>query len=198
MKKTILVGAVVAFAMTGSAFAAESKLGYNYGEINYLNTKLDDDGTFGIDVDGDGFGLQGAMALNSNVHAFVEFQTQDFDFDIGVDTWELGVGVNWPLADNVDLIGRAAYAKGEADFDGDEVFSENGYALQAGVRALVGEQVELEGLAHHTDLGEDLDGTTFRLTGRYNFTEMFSGTLGAELDSDATTWMVGFRVNFPR
>lgn len=190
MHKVLVLGTVAALGMAGQAVAQEG-LSYSYIEADYLNTNLDRDSTFGVKVDGDGFGLQGGLAFTPFLHGYVEYTDQDFDFDIGIKTWEVGLGGNWSVAPNVDLFGRAAYSSADAD-----VADDSGYALQAGVRALVGSAFELEGLIHYTDLNDFGNNTTFRATGRYWFNDSIAVTAGAELDSDETIYIVGARYSF--
>jgi len=190
MNKAALLGTLVTVGAMAPAFA-ENGFSYTYLEANYVNTEIDED-VFGTEVDGDGFGLQGAVAFTPIVHAYAEYTNQDFDFDVDVDTLELGLGINWALSDKADLIGRIGYANADAD-----TVDEDGFALQAGFRGRLGERFELEGLAHYVDLGDIDDNVSFRATGRYFFTESFAVSLGAEIDSDATIYLVGARYSFP-
>lgn len=190
MKKAVLLGTLVTLGGMAPAFAGNG-FSYTYLEANYVNTEIDED-VFGADVDGDGFGLQAAVEFTPIVHAYAEYTNQDFDFDVSLDTLELGLGINWALSDKVDLIGRVGYANADAD-----VVDEDGFALQAGFRGRIGERFELEGLAHYVDLGDIDDNVSFRVTGRYSFTESFAVSAGAEIDSDATIWLIGARYSFP-
>jgi hypothetical protein len=70
----------------------------------------------------------------------------------------VGAGVSFALAEAVDLVGRAMYADTEVDLpdasgnlaavDGD------GYVLQALVRGMVGERVEIEAGYRYTDIDD--------------------------------------------
>lgn len=191
MHKAIFFGALASLLIASPSFAADG-LDYNYIEGGYVNTSFDRDSTFGIDVDGDGVALQGAFAITPKLHAYGEYTNQDFDFDLHVQTFETGLGLNWSVAPNVDLIGRAGFARSEVRHFGHD----NGFALQAGVRAGLGARFELEGLVHYVDLDDSGDDTTFRGLGRYSFTDNFSVSAGAELDSDVTTWIVSARYSF--
>lgn len=192
VKNAFLLGTLATFGLTAPALAENSNaLSYTYVEAGYVSTELDDD-VFGTDIDGDGFSLQGAVAFTPHIHAYAEYINQDFDFDVSIDTWEIGVGANWPLAKNLDVIGRLGFANADAD-----VVDEDGFALQAGLRGRLGERFELEGLAHYVDLGDLDDNTSFRLTGRAFVTNAFAITAGAEFDSDAAIWTIGGRYTFP-
>jgi hypothetical protein len=190
MRKFLWIGTIAAVGLTGQALAQDA-ISYSYLEADYLSTDFDRDATFGVKVDGDGFGLQGAVAFGPMLHGYVEYTNQDFDFDLSIETVEVGIGGSWSVAENASIFGRAAYASGDVDF-----FDDDGYALQAGVRALVSPALELEGLIHYTDIGDFGDNTTFRASGRYWFNPSIALTAGVELDSDVKIWMVGARYSF--
>jgi hypothetical protein len=143
MRKFLWIGTIAAVGLTGQALAQDA-ISYSYLEADYLSTDFDRDATFGVKVDGDGFGLQGAVAFGPMLHGYVEYTNQDFDFDLSIETVEVGIGGSWSVAENASIFGRAAYASGDVDF-----FDDDGYALQAGVRALVSPALELEGLIHY-------------------------------------------------
>lgn len=190
MDRSIFLGALAAFAISGQVMAQDA-FSYSYIEADYLDSELDDDGTLGTDVNGDGFGLQGAIAFAPHIHGYIEYTDQDFDFDVGLKTWEVGVGANWNLTPTIDLFGRAGYTS--FDF---EVFDDKGFAVQAGVRALVGSSFELEGALHYVDLGDFGDNSTIRATGRYWLSQSFGLTAGFDIDSDLVTFILGARFSF--
>jgi hypothetical protein len=212
-KATLAAVGLAALSLANVAFA-EDALYYTYLEPNYLNGTLDDYGPFGAKLEGDGLGFQGAMRITGRIHGYLEYQDRDFGIDIqdvrshvGTEIWEAGVGLNWPLewdlvsrfASTIDLIGRVAYLRANADVDDvNDLIEDEGYALQVGVRALLSKDIELEGLAHRTDLSGSGSGTTYRLSGRYRVTKFLTATAGMELSSNSTLGIVGIRVNFPR
>lgn len=193
MRKTFLTGCVAALGLgLAQSALAQNGAGYTYLEADFVATELDGN-VFGGDIDGDGLGLQGAFAITPRLHAYGEYSRQEFDFGIDLDTFELGIGVNHPIASNVDLIGRVGFASMDA-----EVVDDTGFALQAGVRGLVAGNVQLEGLVHHVDLDDFGDSTSIRLNGRYFFTPNLAVGAGVELEDDSTIWMAGVRYSFGR
>lgn len=194
MHKSIVLGSIAALGLAGQAFAQDG-FSYSYLEAAWVNTDLDDDAIGGLDVDGDGFGLKGSIGFTDMIHGYVDYTNQDFDFDVGIDQWEVGVGLNHALNANVDLIGRLGYAKVEADTPvGD--FDDDGFGIQAGVRGRPAAGFELEGLVHYVDLSDSGDDTTVIANGRYFFSPAFSGGVGAEFGSDATIWNIALRYTF--
>src|SRR5687768_1108654 len=136
MRKSIVLGSIAALGLAGQALAADG-LSYSYIEAGYISTDFEDD-SLGFDVDGDGFALKGSLAFTEMLHGYVDYTNQDFDFGVGIDTWEVGVGLNHALNPTLDLVGRLGYAKFDADFAGGS-FDDDGIALQAGVRSQVAE-----------------------------------------------------------
>ena len=63
-------------AMTLPVAAFADGFDYNYVEAGYVSTEVD---AGLVDVDGDGFGLRGSMALKDNVHIFAALDDQDLD-----------------------------------------------------------------------------------------------------------------------
>jgi len=185
MLKNIALGSIAALSLVGQAFADDG-FSYSYLEANYLNTSLDD-----ADVDGDGFGVNGSIAFNPMFHGYVEYSNLDFD-GTSINGWEVGGGINHALNPTIDLIGRLAYVKADVEGPGDD----DGFAVQAGVRARPAPNFELEGLLHYVDLSDSGDNTALRANARYFFMPQFAVGAGVEFDDDATTWNVGFRWNF--
>jgi hypothetical protein len=188
MRKSIVLGSLAALGLTGQAIAADG-FSYSYLEAAYVSTDLDGD-VVGTNVDGDGFALKGSIAFSDMIHGYVDYSRQDFDF-VDIDSWEVGVGFNHALSSNLDLIGRAGYAKFDA-----EVVDDDGFALQAGVRGRPADGFEIEGLIHYVDLSDSGDGTSAIVNGRYFFTDTFAAGAGVEFGNDATTWNVGLRYTF--
>jgi hypothetical protein len=124
-----------------------------------------------------GVNLEASLGLleagRFGVHLYGEFFDGEFASNIGIDDgngnvtgvpdgdsrgFMAGAGVSFALADSVDLVGRAMYADTEVDLpdsggnlaavDGD------GYVLQALVRGMVGERVEIEAGYRYTDIDD--------------------------------------------
>jgi hypothetical protein len=190
MRKSIVLGSIAALGLTTSVFPADNGFSYSYLEAGFVKTDLDDD-VLGVDVDGDGFGIKGSIAFTDMLHGYVDYANQDYDFDVSIDSWELGIGLNHSLNANVDLIGRLGYTKFDAD-----VVDDDGFALQAGVRARPMDRVEVEGLLHYVDLDDAGDGTSAIINGRYFFHPQFAVGAGVEFGDDATIWNIGVRWNF--
>lgn len=190
MRKGFILGSIAALSIAGPAMA-ESGFDYSYVELGYVKSEIDD-----LDVDGDGLGLRGSYEFTENVHAFAAYSDQDFDFDVGATTFELGAGYAWPVNPNMDLVGTLAYIKAEIDvpFFGD--VDDGGFAVGAGVRARVIESLELTGGLKYMNFDEFGSDTTLGAGARYFFTNMFAAGVDLDFDDDGTTWMLVARLSF--
>lgn len=182
---------LVALVATISAPAlAENKLSYSFVEAQYIDTEIDD-----FNVDGDGLGLVGSVALGE--HFFIGAGYADLDYDRGIDSQQRSVfvGAHTPINSSTDLVGSIGYTDvnldsrfGSADVDG--------YTLGLGVRSMVLEDLELNAGVKYVDLDEDGDNTSFSLGGRYYVADNLSLGASAQFDSDVTTWVGSLRFNF--
>lgn len=190
-------GMLLAITTIPLAALAETGPRYTYVTAGYLNTEIDDEGFLGEDPDGDGFAIGGSVAVTDMVHLFAGYSISElevFSVDVDYDTLNVGLGVNYPIADQVDLVGRISFVEVEFDVDGFGSEDESGYGLSAGVRAMVTEQLEVNGFVNYLDLGSDADDTTVAIGALYNFTEMFAAGIGAEFGGDIRTISAGVRL----
>lgn len=187
MLKTLVAGALLVPSL---GFAADG-LSHNYVEASYLNLDLDN-----VNVDGDGFGLKGSLAIHPNWHLVAGYQQADLDNNVDYNRWNIGVGYNMDLNQTTELIGRALWVNAEVE-QGNVSNDEDGFGLQALLRGRVIENMDLEGGVQYVDFGgEDGDDTSFIGEGRYFFTPTFAAGLGVEIGDDATQWNANFRFNF--
>lgn len=200
--RILLAGGLPALLLAGSMVTAHADgPRYTYAELGYAHIKLD---VAGRDRSGDGAVLGGSVAVTDTVHLFGGYTYAEFDFnsggfgnaDIDYRSLTLGVGANLSINSTVDLVGRLAYVTAEAKRIGFKV-DEDGYGLSAGVRAMVTEQIELNGFVNYVDLGSDLgDDASVSLGALYSFTDQFAVGLGGEFGGDASAITAGVRFYF--
>ena len=197
LTSTLAASSLLAMIAIPQTTLAEAGPRYTYASIGYVNTEIDDNGFFGEDPDGDGIGIGGSVAVADMVHLFAGYGISELEVlgvDVDYDTLNVGLGVNYPLADSIDLVGRLAYVHVEIDVDGFGSADDNGYGLSAGVRAMVTKQVELNGFVNYVDLGSD--DTSVSIGALYNFTEMFAAGIGAKFGDDVRALSAGVRLYF--
>ena len=169
-----LLAVLPALGLSAAASAADG-LNYNYVEGGYIATNSD--------VDADGWAVNASAALSPNFSLFGSYSGQKTDaFTAGgvrvdsanADQWRLGVGYNYGISANTDLVARAAYDKykvddvsiGGVNYGGNDV---NGYSAEVGVRSALASNFEGYALAGYED-SQDFSGDFYgRLGGQVKF-----------------------------
>jgi hypothetical protein len=175
---------------SATARPESSQFNYTYVELGYDETEYQAGNT---DVDGDGLTLSGSFEINDDWHAFASYGTADLDFGIDLDTFVIGAGYAFPLRQDVDLYGRVLYLNLDADV-GALGADEDGLELQFRIRALVTDELELEGGVQYVDI-EDSD-TSLQVGARYYFTETFSAGIGLTIAGDTDGIGINARYSF--
>lgn len=186
MKKLVL--ASVLLLSMGSIQAAES-VRWDSASLSYQSMDLGDEGLngFGISatklVGEDFFITGGYSSLSDDVDVFGA--KVDLDFN----TLSVGLGYRYAISNKTDLFAIASYQnlEIEASYRGNsEGESEGGYGLQAGIRSLVTESIELSAALNYLNIGDGSD-TGFNVSAMYHFTEQFSAGVGyGKLDDTDT------------
>ncbi len=186
------ISLVVLVALAAPAMAAE--LSYNYLEAGYQEVELDPGA--GLDVDGHGFGIGGSFEVADSFHIFAAYATSDFDFNADLDEYLVGFGFHAPVTDNVHGVVELAYVKSEVEIFGFSI-DDDGYGASVGVRALLGERVELGAGLSYVDMG---DGEDTSVGGSLWFYATPSIALGvnAAFADDLTSYGAGLRFYFGR
>lgn len=205
MKKSLLALSLLA-ALPFAASAAEG-ISYNFVEGGYVATNLDNDNG---DIDADGFGVNGSVALHPNFHLFGGVsgqETEDFGFlgtrvETDVNQWRAGVGYNVEIAPKVDLIARAAYEKFEVDdvtvngqtFDINE--GDDGYSAEVGVRAALASNFEAHASAGYEDFGDGADDFYGRVGAQIKFNPTWGIAGDVKVSDGDTQYFVGPRLTW--
>jgi long-subunit fatty acid transport protein len=180
---------------------------YSYVEGGWQSIELEDDGTFGDDLDGDGFAVGASFAVTDMLHIFASYGDSDldlnlfgFDVNVGYSTLTAGAGLNFDVSETVDVVGQLAYVDAEVDVSvpgfGSASEDESGYGLAVGVRGMVTEDFELNASINYVDLGGDASDTTFSFGGVYSFTPVFALQAGFSFGDDVNSIGVGARLAF--
>ena len=186
--KRILFAAVL-FAAPG--IGAAEDFSYDYLNIGYGVIEFDD-----FDVDGDGIGIDGSLAIADNYHLFAMYEMGDFDFDVESTAYNFGIGYNTSVSEAVDLVARLSYEYVEVDAPLISSVDDNGFGLSAGLRFAATEKLELNGGLEYIDLSDSGDDTGFNAAALYNFNDMFSVTVRGDWTGDVSTYTFGGRFYF--
>jgi hypothetical protein len=168
-----------------------SQFNYSYVEIGYDESDFD---VGGPDIDGDGLTLSGSFRINDDWHAFASYGSADLDFGIDIDTWAIGAGYVFPLQDDIDLYGRVLYINSEIDVPGPGNADEDGLGLQFRIRAMVTDELELEGGIQYVDVGDN--DTSLQAGARYYFNEQLSAGVGLTFGGDTDGIGINARFSF--
>lgn len=209
MKKQLALAIALAAASFG---AIAGELSYNFVESGYIRTDINNLG------DGDGFAVNGSVALNDSFHLFGGYSMQDASedgVDVDLDALRIGAGWNHALDERVDFIARAAYERSEADVSvagfGSASGEADGYSLEAGFRGLLSLDGDVEGwiLGGYTDLNnaevenidveldEDEDDQFYgRVGGQVKFNPTWGIVAEGMFAEDAHQLFLGVRASF--
>lgn len=185
MLRSALIIGFLAF----SASAGAQGFDYNWLSFGYGMVEFDD-----VNVDGDGFGLDGSLAINEDFHVFGEYETADLDFGFDATTFSAGVGYNTEMSPTVDAFARLSYEY--VEIDGPVVGSndETGFGFGVGLRFAAGTDVELNAGIDYVDYGSSGgDDTALTLGGLYSFTPAFALGLAGSWGSDVSSYSLSGR-----
>lgn len=183
------------FAVTVLALAAPALadgFSYTYLEGRYQRIDLDD-GSF--DVDGDGYGIAGAFALNESWHMFGGYNNTSFDFGIDYDELAIGAGFNTSLTPNMDFVARLAYVRFDVG-NSSLSFDDSGLGVSIGVRAMASSNVELAASIQTIELSDSGNDTSLRGELWYSFTPNFAAGLNLGTSDDVLRYGLGGRFYF--
>ena len=188
MKKVVLVSALL--LSIGSIQAAES-VRWDSASLSYQS----------VDIEGKltGFGVSGTKLIGEDFFIAGSYSSvsDDADFfgskvELDFNTLSVGLGYRHAISNKTDLFGIVSYQDMESKFswqgEQGESFSEseNGYGLEAGIRSLVTENIELSGSLTYVDI---IDGseTGLNVSAMYHFTNQFSAGVGYGKSDDVDT-----------
>jgi hypothetical protein len=184
-------GFVAAALLAGSAAAGEGPR-YTYGELGYSRVDFDN-----FSEDADLFNASGSLAVTDRVHLIAGYSNGSIDgsgVNVDLESATIGAGVNFPLNEKIDLVADAAYAWAKVDANNFGSDSDDGYALNVGLRAMLTPQFELNGGGTYVDISDD--NTAAYVGAVYNFTDMFALSGNISVGDNATAYSAGLRLYF--
>ncbi|GAB3373653.1 Ax21 family protein [Lysobacter rhizosphaerae] len=191
-KKLLALTLLAALPFTASATEG---LSYNYVEGGYVATNSDSN-------DADGFGINGSGAISDNFHIFggYTFQKTD-DVTIGaarfegidIDQWRVGLGYNYPVAANTDLLARVAYESYDVEDFSDRL---DGFSAEVGVRSALAPNFEGYVTAGYQDV-DTLDGDFYgRVGAQVKFNQNWGVSGDVKFSDGDTQYFIGPRLTF--
>jgi Ax21 family sulfation-dependent quorum factor len=206
MKYSLLALALLVPAAT-TVEAQTRHPSYSYAELGYTR--------FNTDPSIDGYTFNGSFALGERFHVFGGFSDLDArrrlrEEDGFVDTvrprvglWNVGVGYQHELGQNMDLVARAAYQRVRLSRIGALGGSDDSWSAEVGVRSAFTPQ--FEGYAFAGWQGVGFDGLDLdewsgdfygRVGGLWHFTPQWGLNLDLKFAGGDRLWFVGPRFSF--
>ena len=190
---TAMLAGVLLAAVAQPAAAAKGPE-YSYGELGYTHIDGDQESADGAAMN-ISFGATDLVFLKFGYsRLFVDFPGTTPDAD--ANRFQVGGGVHYGITDTIDVLGDISYVDIEYS-NGVPAYGDDGYLIEAGVRAMLSKGLEVNAtlssleLDGDNDLGVGIGGVVdvtrkLQASGRYDY---FS-------DSDANVFFVGLRVVF--
>jgi len=176
---------------------AVDQLQYTYVDAIYETGEID---VLGIDIDADGYGAGGSIAVSENIAITASVGKIDIETAslIGRDTdskaYSIGITPHLSVGNNIDLVIPIAIEKVELRAGSLINEDETGYSIGIGVRALVSEQIELSAGILHVDVEEDDQGVGGSV--RFHATQNVSAAIGAQYFGDSQSISLSGRFAF--
>jgi hypothetical protein len=203
MKRNTL-SALMALALVAAPFAvsAASPLSYTYVEANYLDLEID--AGDGIDVSGNGGGINGSIAFgDSSFYGLAGYDTvgEEFDgIDVDVNRVTAGVGYVLKIDERFHALGEIAYVDYELDVSDLGSGSADGYRASVGLRGLMADNIEGVAKVGYTRVDESgvriLDGAVGEIGFRWHIDAAWSAGLSTEFGEDITSYKLGLRLQW--
>jgi opacity protein-like surface antigen len=190
----IAVLSAASLLAAGTAAAAEPQ--WNYGQIGWIQSDGFEDAS-----EGDGFKVDGSIGFLENYHFQLSYEDGTYD-GVSADTdWDgyratLGFHQAISSSGNTQFIANVNYFDIDYDEDGAEGnATADGYGLGFGLRSMISEKVELEGMINWVKGNLDLDyvgdidytDTTLVVGGRYHWTQNISTGLSLTLNDSGAS-----------
>jgi hypothetical protein len=187
MKSITLLAATAALTVSSVAVAGPN---WTYAELGYVAAdSIGDEDSGGFVLNGS-FGFADVFHVGGGIGAF-ELEGGKSKGGIDADSFNVYVGYNPAMTDNVDAIVRVGYAETEGKAVGGRAKAKS-LGLTFGTRAMISEQFELNAFATYAagnskpnaGAKEDFVDWNYTVGGIYNFTDMFAAGVSLTIDSN--------------
>jgi len=168
-----------------------SNLSYDFVELNYSNTDLDN---FSDDLTG--LDLYLNKSISNNVYLLIDYGSFSVGTplgDIDISGISLGAGYHYPINDKTDLYAELAFQESDTERAGVSI-DENGYGFGVGVRNKLTDKIEGLVFISHTDIEDETD-TSVDVQLAFEFAQNMQITGGIDFEDERTS-RIGLRFNF--
>jgi hypothetical protein len=184
--------ALILFALSAGALAQTNDFSYSYLQLSYTNADFDN-----LAGDGDGLGVSGSIAVSPNFHVFGGYTGLDIKDSADANGWNVGIGLNTPLSNVMDIYVRLSWQSTEVPVPGPTPGTNNddGLGFGGGLRVSVNRRIEVYGGLTYLDI-ESGNETVFDVGLLLNLTDTFSVGASTAFDEDTTAWSLDGRLYF--
>ncbi len=173
--------------------APNSAFSYNFVELRYIDTTIDEAGG---DLDGTGVEIEGSVAVGDRFQAFALYEDIGFDHEIDLSEWAIGFGTHFAVAASADFVAEVGYVSEEISEPGHATHSDEGYLMGVGFRQKIGERGEIQLGVSFVDFSEAGSRTTYELVGEMHVLPTVAVGVGIDISADATSYFAEARVYF--
>ena len=186
------VFAAILLSLSAGAVAQNNEFSYSYLQLSY--TQADFDNLAGT---GDGIGIKGSIGITPNIHLFGGYAGLDVADNADTTGWNIGMGVNTPLSDLMDVYVRLSWQSTEVPVPGPTPGTNNddGLGFGGGLRVGANEWIEVYGGLTYLDI-ESGNETVFDIGFLLNLNDTFSVGVSTAFDDNASSWSVDGRLYF--
>jgi len=190
MARSVFV--VILLALSAGAAAQSKDFSYSFLQLSY--TKADFDNFAG---DADGLGISGSIAISPNIHIFGGYAGLDIADNAEATGWNIGMGLNTPLSNLIDIYARLSWQSTEVPVPGPIPGTNNddGLGFGGGLRVGANEWIEVYGGLTYLDI-ESGNETVFDIGFLLNLNDTFSVGVSTAFEDNASSWSVDGRLYF--
>lgn len=184
--------ALVLLTVSAAASAQNSEFSYSYLQLSYTQADFDN-----LAGDGDGLGIAAFFGLTPNIHLFGGYAGLDIEDNADATGWNVGMGLNTPLSNLIDIYVRLSWQSTEVPVPGPTPGTNNddGLGFGGGVRVGANEWIEIYGGLTYLDI-ESGNETVFDVGFLLNLNDTFSVGVSSAFDDSASSWSVDGRLYF--
>ena len=184
MKKVVLTSALL---LCISSIQAAESIRWDSASLSYQSMDSDGNEFTGFEISGTTLVSENFFVAGSYSSVSADIEVVDSKVDIDLNTLSVGIGYRHGISSHTDIFGILSYEYLEIEtlFRGQSADdNENAYVLEAGIRSLVTEHIELSGSISYIGIDDESE-TSFNLSAMYHFTDQFSAGAGyGKPDSD--------------
>jgi len=165
--------AIAGTALFSLGASAKAQISYNYFEVGYSFQSFDRD-ILGDEDSSNGVSVGLSMSPANYLFGFVNGSWGSLDIGDNFDL-QAGIGVYYPISNNLDIVGRAAWAFNSLSIDDlvdredlADAEDENGVVFDVGVRGMITPNIELGAFVGYENLGDVASGAAVDVYGIYH------------------------------